>query len=466
MSLDMLSSILHRQGKLAEAETASREAVRLAGRLPRDAHDFAAIARDNLAGILLDEGKVAEAETLIRDAIAAHGGLSHGENPGVATALNNLGRVLLSEGKPAEAEAAYRQAASLMRRVLGDAHPDTLIPLFALASLLWEEGKLPDAETAYRDFLVVQQKQLGNEHPDVATTLNTLGKLLLHEGKGSDAEPLLREALAIRRGKLSANHPYTAVTLHDLGLALQQQGRLADAEASFAEALQIFRAPSADGQPQESANLAIVLHHLADVQREEKKTAPARPLAEEALALYQRHLDWNLSERIHATQVLAAVLADLGDIHQEEMVYHEQLKDLQARLPADDPQLLSIVNGLAATLLNEGKNAQAEPLIRRCLTICEKNTPDDWKTFNTKAMLGYDLMKQGQYAEAEPLLVSGYEGMKQWEAKMRTADRFFLKRALENLSQLYETTGRSNQAAEWRRKLDESEKANLNNGKL
>jgi serine/threonine protein kinase/tetratricopeptide (TPR) repeat protein len=462
MSLDMLSSILHRQGKLAEAETASREAVRISRRLPGERHDSTAAALDNLASILLDEGKAAEAETLIREALAAHGEVSGAENPGRATALNNLGRVLLAEGRPAEAEAAYRQAASLNRKLLGDAHPNTPTPLFALANLLREEGKLPQAERAYREYLAVQREQLGNEDPEVATTLNTIGGLLLHESKGSEAEPLFREALAIRRRKLTAEHPYTGVTLNDLALALQQQGKLAEAEASFAEALRIFRAPSADGQPQESANLAIVLHHLADVLREEKRPGSGHPLAEEALALYRRHPDWPLGERLSAVEVLTSVLAELGDVDQEELVFCEQLNDLRARLPADDPQLLGILNGLAATLLNEGKHAQAEPLIRQCLVILEKKTPDDWKTFNTKAMLGYDLMKQGRSAEAEPPLVSGYEGMKQREAMMRTSDRFFLKRALQNLSQLYETTGHADRAAEWKKKVEEFELAQTN----
>ena len=59
------------------------------------------------------------------------------------------------------------------------------------------------------------------------------------------------------------------------------------------------------------------------------------------------------------------------------------------------------------------KYSDAEPNLRECLAIREKTQPDDWKTFNTKSMLGGALLGQKKYVEAEPLLLAGYEGMKQ-----------------------------------------------------
>ena len=64
-------------------------------------------------------------------------------------------------------------------------------------------------------------------------------------------------------------------------------------------------------------------------------------------------------------------------------------------------------------LLLEKKPAEAELKLRECLTIRQKIQPDDWTTFDTKSMLGEALLEQKKFAEAEPLLLSGYEGMKQ-----------------------------------------------------
>jgi len=56
-------------------------------------------------------------------------------------------------------------------------------------------------------------------------------------------------------------------------------------------------------------------------------------------------------------------------------------------------------------------------------------------------------------------LLSGYEGMKERESQFPGAARLMLKEALERLVQLYETTGRSSQAADVRQKLEVLEKA-------
>ena len=54
-------------------------------------------------------------------------------------------------------------------------------------------------------------------------------------------------------------------------------------------------------------------------------------------------------------------------------------------------------------------------MLREVLAIREKVRPDAWTTFNTKSMLGEALLGQKRYAEAEPLLLAGYRGMKERE---------------------------------------------------
>ena len=110
---------------------------------------------------------------------------------------------------------------------------------------------------------------------------------------------------------------------------------------------------------------------------------------------------------------------------------------------------------VAMELLAEGKFAEAEPLARECLTLREKEIPDDWRTFNARSLLGGSLLGQKKYAEAEPLLISGYEGLKQREDKIPPTGEMRPQEAIERLVQLYEETGRSDQAAEWKKQLAE-----------
>ena len=76
-------------------------------------------------------------------------------------------------------------------------------------------------------------------------------------------------------------------------------------------------------------------------------------------------------------------------------------------------------------------------------------------------MLGSSLLGQKKYSEAEPLLISGYQGLKQREPEVPPASKStvtrLIKEAIQYLAQLYDATGRPDQAAEWKKKLEEFE---------
>ena len=105
------------------------------------------------------------------------------------------------------------------------------------------------------------------------------------------------------------------------------------------------------------------------------------------------------------------------------------------------------------TMLQNKAWSSAEQILRECLTIREKEEPDDWRTFNTKSMLGEALQGQKKYAEAEPLLLAGFNGMKSREEMISQPNRIRLVEAVERLVQYYEATGQTQDAERWRREL-------------
>jgi tetratricopeptide (TPR) repeat protein len=127
----------------------------------------------------------------------------------------------------------------------------------------------------------------------------------------------------------------------------------------------------------------------------------------------------------------------------------------------DSPTHASALAVRGSMLLSQKKPAEAELKLRECLTIRQKIQPDDWTTFDAKSLLGEALLDQKKYAEAEPLLLSGYEGMKQREAKIPSEDKVYLTRALERLVRLYEAWGKKDKAAKWRKELETSRRGPL-----
>ena len=90
-----------------------------------------------------------------------------------------------------------------------------------------------------------------------------------------------------------------------------------------------------------------------------------------------------------------------------------------------------------------------------CLVMREKSQPDDWATFSTRSQLGGCLLGLLEFAAAEPLVVSGYEGLKAREVDdvIPPNARVRLDEATARLVALYEAWGKPERVAAWRSKL-------------
>ncbi len=95
---------------------------------------------------------------------------------------------------------------------------------------------------------------------------------------------------------------------------------------------------------------------------------------------------------------------------------------------------------LAEAYLRANRLSEAETLTRECLEIREKKSPDNWRAFDTRRLLGGVLLRQKKYADAKALLASGYEGMHDRSVKIPAFDKPSLQDALQRLVQLNEAT--------------------------
>jgi hypothetical protein len=108
--------------------------------------------------------------------------------------------------------------------------------------------------------------------------------------------------------------------------------------------------------------------------------------------------------------------------------------------------------GWLALLLKKQSDA-AEPLAREAVAFFEKELPNDQRRFYWVSLLGKVLCSQQKYAEAEPLLLEGYEGMKQREAILPANEKRRLAEACERVVRFYEMTIQPEKGREWRDRL-------------
>jgi hypothetical protein len=85
-------------------------------------------------------------------------------------------------------------------------------------------------------------------------------------------------------------------------------------------------------------------------------------------------------------------------------------------------------------------------VLRESLTARERTEPDARATFSTKAMLGATLPEQQLYAEAEPLLLAGYAGLKQRKATIPAVYKRLSPETATRLVELYTAWGKPAEA--------------------
>jgi hypothetical protein len=133
----------------------------------------------------------------------------------------------------------------------------------------------------------------------------------------------------------------------------------------------------------------------------------------------------------------------------------ESLAGRRRVLGSEHPETMQSAADLALVYLSQGKLLESERLSREALEFNQKKQPDDWQRFRAESLLGASLAGQKKFAEAEPLLLEGYQGMVQRKERMGwmgVPNLYHLDRAREWIVQLYQAWGKPEKAAEWRKK--------------
>ena len=327
-------------------------------------------------------------------------------------AMHSLAWGYLRLGRKAEAVALCEHLRDLSVKKLGADHPLTLMAMKSLAGMYLGTGKTAEAVALCEQVRDLCVKRLGADHPLTLGTLQTLAEAYRVTGPTAEAIDLLQRVRDAWEKKLGVDHPFTLATLYSLALAYQ-----------------------AAEKPEQALPL----------------------LLQAAIGFEKRHF-------VHSSAgpIVAALIVDyferLKQYDQAEIWQRKWLAVVKEQSGADSLPFATELALLGLNLLKQKRWTDAEAMLRECLAIREKKQPDAWTTFTARSMLGEALNGQKKRAEAEPLLVQGYEGMKQRAAKIPKEVKPRLAEALERLVQLYDAWGKPDQATRWRSEL-ESEKA-------
>ncbi len=202
----------------------------------------------------------------------------------------------------------------------------------------------------------------------------------------------------------------------------------------------------------------MTIANLGVNYRDAGRLEEALPLLEEAHRKGKPHaqLAW-------VEDALITAYVKAGKATEARSLLHDSLAVARKRLPADSPQLAGLLATAGSQLLDLEQYAEAEPLLRECLALreklLEKKQVQPWQVANVKSMLGDVLLAQRKHADAEPLLLAGYDGLKRDEKTIPSQGKANVTQALQRLVELYDATGKKDVAAKWRKELDAAKKA-------
>ena len=380
------------------------------------------------------------------------------EHPDTLTSMDSLAVTYLGAGKLDLALPLHEETLKIRKAKLGPEHPDTLATMSNLAGAYKAAGTLELALPLFEETLKLRKATLGPEHPDTLTSMNNLALAYRDAGKLDLSLPLYEETLKLRKATLGPEHPDTLASMNKLALAYKVGGKLDLAQPLYEETLKFRQAKLGSEHP----DTLISMRGLAEVYKAAGKPDLALPLYEETLKLRKATLGPEHSSTITSMANLVAAYNDANQGEKATETLREFIAGQGQRANPDDPRFaLGLAQGSLA-LLKCRQYAAAEELLRECLTIREKTQHDDWSTFNTKSMLGEALLGQKKYADAEPQLLAGYEGLKQRETTIPEQGKIRLPEALERLVQLYTgwhaaepEQGYDAKTAEWQTKLED-----------
>ena len=369
--------------------------------------------------------------------------------PEIESAIREtIGKTFANLAEYAASQSQLERALELQRRVWGPEHPKTLNTQNYLGRTLWHQGKHREAEAILAPALEIERRVLGPEHLDTLYCMNSLANAYRSQNKDAQAEPLYRQTLDIRRRVLGERHPDTLISMNNLANVYWSAGNYAEAETLYRQALEVQRATLGPEHP----DTLLSMGNLAGTYVEERKYREAEALFKQTLDSSRRILGPEHTNTLAFLADFASAYERQGQYALAETYFAQVLAGRKRAGGSEDPIDIQLAAAdLALVYISQGKFAQSEPLARENLAFAERALPDRWQRFRAASLLGASLAGQRKFAEAEPLLLEGYNGMLARKERMWAPNWYHLDRARAWLAELYEASGQPAKAVAWRR---------------
>ncbi|CAN5528652.1 hypothetical protein BH09GEM1_BH09GEM1_00400 [soil metagenome] len=302
-----LANVLNEAGHWNDAEGAIRIALRSDEARPNILLRLADHL-ELLSSILEKQGQTDSAIATARRALSLRKAVGGADRLTMRVAIANLGRIYKTHGEFAAAETLYRQAVVFDRSRLGLEHRITLVDMSEVAAAVDHEGKLAEAERLQRDLLEPTMRVFTPTHPFPYVLRNNLAHTIAAERRFAEAEPLMREAYEGLSRIYGPDHPDVVGVEASLAATLALMGKMDEAEPLYTDAVTRIRRLVGDDNPRTAAAMMGYSEFLL----KRHKPAVALPLMRQTVSVMEHALKPEHPERLRAESVLGACLVGTG----------------------------------------------------------------------------------------------------------------------------------------------------------
>jgi serine/threonine protein kinase len=437
-------------GKLDLAVSLGEDALKISKEKLGENHAHTLRIMECLATAYQNAGKLDIALSLFEETLTKLKAEQGYDHPDTLRCMNNLAGAYKHAGELDIALSLFKETLKQAKVKFGPDHPDTIRSMHNLGVCYYDARKLDLALPLLEDSLKLFTVKLGADHLMTLTNMDNLALAYSAAGRRDLALSHFEKNLKMRNIKLGADHPDTLTSMHHLASAYQDARELDLAIPLYEESLKLRRIKLGSDHP----DTLLSMNDLASAYGAARKPDLALPLLEEIAAGMERKRFQDRNAGLAVGNVVACH-EQLKQYHEAEAWRRKWLAVVKDRAGADSLLFANELAPLGLNLFWQNKWSDAEVVLRDCLAIREKKQPDLWNTFTTRSMLGCALLNQKKYADAEPLLLQGYEGMKQRADTIPAQVRALrLTEAVERLVQLYEANGNKDEAVKWQKELE------------
>jgi tetratricopeptide (TPR) repeat protein len=372
-----------------------------------------------------------------------------GEQPLVEASIRTqLGETYRMYGEFESARSQLTRSLELQRR---QSEVDPRLMVRTLTGLGWAYGEdlpMKSAEAIFEEAIATGTRRLGSDHPLTLEAWLGLGSLYVELSRYSEAEAISTNLMA-SYARLS---DFTQSSLYANGIlarTLSERGQLDRAETLLRQRLDTALALANMGTNHPGTlNTHWMLAHVLGLQADPLKSEEAEVLLRDALARQStvfggQEQQWYLMSQ----HELGVLLRRRGDLQRAE----EQLAPcLATRVRRyGETQLWTIESLVELGWLRAGQGNlnEARSHFQRALTLANVElTTEHPIALNATHGLGVVALKEQQFQNAEPLLLSAFRG----KLKVHGTNYPGTVDVRRDLAALYEAWGRADEAERWR----------------